>query len=284
MKFFGAIIGVAVLIWIISLIFFRKETYENKNRNSDLVSGDELGAYSLDSDEDGVYDWEEGLWGTNLLDPDSNDDGVSDREDIDFRKKNIQAENDIDESSFDDGTLSQTEIFARQFIATASLVDQAGGLTPEALAGFSDALKTSIESSTIKDPFTRLDIKLTTVTPEQYKASLKVVFDEYLKADIMELETIYQYSQGSVSAEAQLKRLTTLYTDMSNEFIKMPAPHNAAGPHLGLVNNTAKITIALLNIQKLETDPLLSMLGLRQYRDYSAALEKNINDLADYFY
>ena len=284
MKFFGAIIGVAVLIWIISLIFFRKETYENKNRNSDLVSGDELGAYSLDSDEDGVYDWEEGLWGTNLLDPDSNDDGVSDREDIDFRKKNIQAENGINESSFDDGTLSQTEIFARQFIATASLVDQAGGLTPEALAGFSDALKTSIESSTIKDPFTRLDIKLTTVTPEQYKASLKVVFDEYLKADIMELETIYQYSQGSVSAEAQLKRLTTLYTDMSNEFIKMPAPHNAAGPHLGLVNNTAKITIALLNIQKLETDPLLSMLGLRQYRDYSAALEKNINDLADYFY
>lgn len=284
MKFFAAIIGVAVLIWIVSLIFFRKETYESKNKRNDLLAGEDLGAYSVDTDEDGVYDWEEGLWGTNPRDTDSNDDGVSDGEDIEARRRKIQADNNIQESELRDGTLSQTEIFARQFIATASLVDQAGGLSPEALSTFSDSLKNSIESSTIKDPFTLIDINLGTVTAETYKASLKAAFDPYLKANIMELETIHQYAQGSASAEANLKRLTTLYTDMSNAFIKMEAPHNAAGPHLGLVNNTAKITIALLNIQQLETDPLLAMLGLRQYNDYSAALERSINALSDYFY
>ena len=282
MKFFGVIIGVALLIWLISLIFSRSESYENKNRR-DIISEADASVYSIDTDSDGVFDWEEGLWGTDSRKADSNGDGVSDRDDIDARKRKIQAENNIEESELNEKDLTQTELFARQFIATASLVDQSGGLSPEALVGFSDSLKKSIEGSTINDPFTLMNIRLRNVSAETYKTSLKSVFDIYLKANITELETIYQYSQGSAKAEQELKRLTTLYTDMSNKFMQMEVPHNAAGPHLGLVNNTAKITIALLHIQQLKTDPLLSMLGLRQYSDYSAAFERNINALADYF-
>ncbi len=281
MKFFAVIIGIAVIIWLVSLIFSRSESYENKNQR-DLISEADASIYSIDTDKDGVFDWEEGLWGTDYRKSDSNDDGVSDRDDIDARKRKIQAENNIEESKLDEKDLTQTELFARQFIATASLVDQSGGLSPEALVGFSDSLKKSIEGSTINDPFRLMDLKLSTVSSVEYKKSLAKAFDPYIKSGIMELEAVYRYSQGLPGAEADVDKLASLYADMSNAFLQMPAPHNLAGPHLGLVNNSAKITIALLNIRKLKEDPLAAMLGLKQYKEYSDALERNINSLAEY--
>lgn len=284
LKFFGLILlGVAV-VWLVSFFFSRKAVYEKKNKTAELSAGVDESVYTLDTDEDGVYDWEEGLWGTSSTNADTNGDGVYDGEEIEAKRKQIQKDNNVTVDSPDeDEGLSQTELFARQFIATASLVDQAGGLTPEALEGFSEALKNSIDSSTIDDPFTLLDISLGAISFEDYKKSLEKAFGDYMKKNIQELEVVYRFSQGVNGSPAELKNLIGVYTELSNNLIKTQAPHNAAGPHLGLVNNTAKITIALINIQKLEEDPLLSMLGLRQYKEYSAALERNINFLAENF-
>lgn len=282
LKFFGIIIGVAILIWIVSLVFFRKESYESKNKQTDLLSSEELGVYGMDSDSDGVYDWEEGLWGTDSKKADTNDDGISDFDEISAKRRQIQAESGNDGSADleNDEELSQTEIFARQFIATASLVDQAGGLTPEALSGFSSSLKQSIESSTIKDPFTLLDIKLGSVSDDEYKKSLETVFADYLKSGLMDLEVIYRFSQNVPGADAEISELVDVYSDLSSKILATTAPHNLAGAHLGMANNSSKIAIALLNISKLSSDPLMSMLGLKQYQEYSAGLEKNINSLA----
>lgn len=284
-KFFGLVLLVVGLILLISFLFSRKTSYQNKNKGKDLTTSEDLGLYTLDSDSDGVYDWEEGLWGTNSRDDDSDDDGIPDGDEISIRKKNLQAENGVDGNNLEnEDDLTQTEVFARQFIATASLVDQSGGLTPEALSGFSSSLKSSIEGATIKDPFTLINMKLGSVTPEQYKKSLELAFADYLAANKMDLEIIFNYSQGVAGMDKEVATLIKLYSDLSNKLLNTEAPHGAAGPHLGMVNNSSKVAIALMNIEKLDSDPLLSMIGLKQYKEYAAALEKNITSLNEYFY
>lgn len=278
-KFFGVVIGIAVLVWLVSFLFSETSVFENKKRQ-DLAVGESDSVYTIDTDGDGIYDWEEGLWGTDSKKIDTNDDGVSDADEIEARRRELSEENGRSGVVKTDEPLSQTELFARQFIATASLVEQGGGLTPDALEGFSTSLKQSIESSTIKDPFTLLDLKLSSVTLLAYKKSLEPVFAPIMASETMELDAISRLAEGDASAEVEVAKVAELYANLSAKLLATPAPHSLAGPHLGMVNNAAKISIALFNIGKISEDPLLAMLGLKQYQDYSAALEKNINVLA----
>lgn len=278
-KFFGVVIGAAILVWLVSFLFSETSVFENKKRH-DLAVGESDSVYTIDTDGDGIYDWEEGLWGTDSKKVDTNDDGVSDADEIEARRRELSEENGRSGVVKTDEPLSQTELFARQFIATASLVEQGGGLTPDALEGFSNSLKQSIESSTIKDPFTLLDLKLSSVTLPAYKKSLEPVFAPIMANETMELDAISRLAEGDVSAEVEVAQVAELYANLSAKLIATPVPHSLAGPHLGMVNNAAKISIALFNIGKISEDPLLAMLGLKQYQDYSAALEKNINVLA----
>lgn len=278
-KFFGVVIGVAVLVWLVSFLFSETSVFENKKRQ-DLAVGESDSVYTIDTDGDGIYDWEEGLWGTDSKKVDTNDDGVSDADEIEDRRRELSEENGRSGVVKTDEPLSQTELFARQFIATASLVEQGGGLTPDALEGFSTSLKQSIESSTIKDPFTLLDLKLSSVTFLAYKKSLEPVFAPIMASETMELDAISRLAEGDASAEIEVAKVAELYANLSAKLLATPTPHSLAGPHLGMVNNAAKISIALFNIGKISEDPLLAMLGLKQYQDYSAALEKNINVLA----
>lgn len=278
-KFFGVVIGIAILVWLVSFLFSETSVFENKKRQ-DLAVGESDSVYTIDTDGDSIYDWEEGLWGTDSKKVDTNDDGVSDADEIDARRRELSEENGRSGVVKIDEPLSQTELFARQFIATASLVEQGGGLTPDALEGFSTSLKQSIESSTIKDPFTLLDLKLSSVTLPAYKKSLEPVFAPIMASETMELDAISRLAEGDASAEVEVAKVAELYANLSAKLIVTPAPHSLAGPHLGMVNNAAKISIALFNIGKISEDPLLAMLGLKQYQDYSAALEKNINVLA----
>jgi hypothetical protein len=57
-----------------------KNEKENEIKNTALVADARVQMLQKDSDEDGLFDWEETLWGTNPNDSDSDDDGVSDGE------------------------------------------------------------------------------------------------------------------------------------------------------------------------------------------------------------
>lgn len=284
LKFFAIVLLLILVGWLISFFFSNKSNYESKNDVKDLVAdANQNNIYTRDTDGDGVYDWEEGLWGTSPTNPDTNDDGVSDGDEIKKRKEQIKKNNNLTNQSDQEKGLNQTELFAREFFATASLVNQQGGLSSEALKSFSDSFGNSVSNSKIKDPFTLTNVKLSSLSPQEYKTSLDKAYTKLLDSGLDEFVVIYKFSAGDATAKSDIDELITLYQDLSNNLLNLPAPYAIAGTHLSMINNAAKISIALSNISELNEDPLTSVIGLRQYDEYSKAFQKSLGDLANYF-
>lgn len=284
MRFIGIVILVAIVVWIVSMAYNKKQIFNAKgDSNSKVADSETNNLYIQDSDEDGIYDWEEGLWGTDPNKEDSDADGVSDGEEIAIRKKEVQAENNLSEEDPGSESSNQTEIFARQLLSTASLAEQQGGLSAESMEDFSKAFGDSIASSTIPDRFTLADLKLSSVSNAAYKAELAKAFDEYRKANISELGSIYRLANDDASASGDLERIAQLYAKLSDNLLKIQTPHAIAGTHLVLANNSLKLSIIFESMKALAEDPLSAVAGFKQYQKYSLEMESAIIRLTAYF-
>jgi hypothetical protein len=284
-KFIGIIILVALVIWVVSRVAFKRQLFAAKGASArSSAEGASVNLYEQDSDDDGVYDWEEALWGTDPQVADTNKDGVSDDKEIAAKKKEIQAKNDL-EGGADVGTdrPNQTESFARQLLSTASLAEQQGGLTAESMENFSKSLGTSIANANIPDQFTLTDIKLSAVDNAVYKAALAQAFSEYRTANISELGTFSRFAGGDSTALADLDRLVNIYAKLSKDILAMPAPYAVAGTHLVMANTTFKLSIVFQSMKSLADDPLVAVTGFKEYQEYSTELQQAIVRLTAYF-
>ncbi len=282
-KFFGAIVGVIVLVFLISGVFPNEKTFVAKGGEASVTSSDELPSpYEQDSDDDGVFDWEEGLWGTDPYKKDSNDDGVSDLDEISSRRDDIKGEEDTSEDSSDEN-LNQTELFARQLLSTASLASQQGGLSDASIDNFSKSLSNSIIGFSIPDQYTLADIKMAAVLPGTYKASITKAFQEYLTANISELGLIERLIAGDITAEADADELIKIYGKLSTDLLKVEAPYPVAGTHLAMINSATKLSAVFINLKNVGTDPLAAVAGLKSYQKYSEEIELAATRLTDYF-
>ena len=282
-KFIGAIVGVIVLVFLVSIIFPNKKTFVAKGEKASAVSSEELpNPYEQDSDEDGVFDWEEGLWGTDPNKKDSNDDGVSDADEISARRDEIKGEN-VETEDVSDEDLNQTEIFARQLLSTASLANQQGGLSDASIDNFSKSLSNTIVSFSLPDQYTLADIKMSAVAPATYKASITSAFQAYLTANISELGLIERLVGGDPTADADADELIKIYAKLATDLLKVEVPHSVAGSHLVMVNSATKLSAVFINLKNVEADPLASVAGLKSYQKYSEEIEMAATRLTDYF-
>lgn len=281
--FIGSVVLVGVVIWGGAMLLSKKTKYVKSN---DIAATDPEIAdnfYLQDSDKDGIYDWEEGLWGTSPSKKDTDGDGVSDGDDIKARKKIIQERNSLSGEVEISGDLNQTEIFARQLFSAASLANQGGGLSAESLDDLSKTFDQSITGATIADLYQAADLKLAEVSLAGYKNDLQKIFKPYVESGISIESAIYRLSAGDASAAADLEKAAEYQHDISNALITLRVPHAVAGQHLAMANTSGKIALALLSLKDIEDDPILAMVGLRQYLEYSDGFEKAASSLGAYF-
>jgi hypothetical protein len=285
-RFIGIIVAIGIVIWIVSMLLSKKTSFVNKRdtQNTAVASDSIDDAYTKDSDGDGVYDWEETLWGTDPNKKDTNGDGMSDGAEIKAKKKDIQNSAEFATSSRGDTkSFNQTEQFAQQLLSTASLAKQEGGLTTEAMDAFSKSFGSSISSASIPDQFTLADIHMKNVTPAAYKEALSKAFSAYRAANISELGVLYRFANGDTSAAADIDTLIKLYSDLSTNLLAVQTPYAIAGTELTMANNAAKLSAVFVNMKNINDDPLVSVVGFKEYQDYSAELEKAVINLQNYF-
>lgn len=278
-KFFSAVILLALVIFAISKIVGDKEVYEREDDLKALNSSkEEASFYTLDSDGDGIYDWEEALWGTNPSSKDSDDDGVSDGEEVAARKKEIRKNNEL-QGDVGDENLNQTDVFARQFFSTVVSAAQGGGLDQGDLQDFSQSIQTVIQNSSIPDEFTLLDLKLSNVDKDSYREELKKILEPLATRQTNEEYILFLVAQGNHEKVVELEDSIKLYSDISNALLNMKVPHAVAGAHLGMVNSTAKIGISLISMNDIVDNPIQALVGINQYYRYIQEFEKHIRSL-----
>jgi len=164
LKFFGIAVGIGLVVFL-SLHFL-----SNKKRVSQEIQSIATRQIieELDTDNDGVKDWEEGLWGMDLNNPDSDDDGILDGQEVEMRKEEIKSSGDFVEVLEEPKT--ETERFARQITTVVLNMNQVNGgqidekQMAEVVAGFVEG----IQPEMVKQ-YENKDLNIsTTQTAEQY--------------------------------------------------------------------------------------------------------------------
>jgi len=259
-----------------------------------------------DSDNDGLRDWEEVLYGTSADNPDSFMLGMTDGEavakglivpkaitEISMPTPTSSAGDGVDYAAFGltapiEGTL--TDAFAKSFFSLYLA-------TKEARSG---ALLTSAETSALADTAlqqlseefgpaadfkTAADLTVSGSGPEalrSYAAAAEAVFRNHTTdatmSDIEYLQAAVQ--EEDESALAQLEVLAKAYRSSAAGLVVLTVPAEISADILAIVNSIMRLGKIQSDFARVDRDPLTAMLALQQYRQTEIAAERAFTALA----
>lgn len=257
---------------IITLVFFLNK---EKNGASFTYSDSEIVVDSgkssdsfKDSDEDGLKDWEEALWGTDPSEKDTDKDGVSDFEQI---KKENQTENNSAKNAGNQKELTQTDILARNLFSKYASLKQVG------LSGDQDSIQNAAQavagSALVSEyvPYKESIIKISSDnSTEAIRAYGNNISSIIIKnAPKSESETVLvkeALEKGDAKILLKLDVVIEGYQKILNGLINTPVTNELASAHLSLINSVNKLLYINESFKKSFSDPTYAFQGLAMYQ------------------
>ena len=281
---------VGVMVWIASVV----PQAALESRTPGAVSVEKkilLSGNALDTDGDGLKDWEESLWGTDAQNADTDGDGTNDKKEILAGRNPLLAG--------PDDSLPSPEAL----ISGNALPDEddtvTGKITKDVIREYVRLVRSGVdvgesELAEISRQITAKSVREVVVTSDKYTADNLSVIDGVAPSSaikkygngIAEAWTIDDM-QNSPSREAgiiergiiksdfdALKELSPImeqYSSLEKRLLSVPVPAVFSFYHLDMVNGVAEMRRALGVVRSFPEDPVAGMYGLAQYR---AAAEK----------
>lgn len=282
----GATIGILFLVFIFSVIFPINEIFISKT-NTGLVPNirnmDDL--LQLDSDTDGVADWEETLWGTDKTNKETF--GMPDSIYIQNKKKELNLEENEEKTIAE---LTETDKFARSFFTSfVALKDQG---EDSLITNFAKNMGTSMVSAELPTKYFEADILIkelnTLESKNAYYEKAKTLFEKYKEAGIgKEINII---AKNMVESEKtnnfedtkgyqELLPTGDAYITFAKELSKIETPKSLSKIHLDILNGAHNTGLSVLNMQKMILDPIAGLSGISQYQKYSKELISGVLEL-----
>lgn len=242
--------------------------------------------FTLDSDNDGVRDWEELLLGTDPHNPDTNGDGVSDGEEV--RAAREAFAQGVASSTENGEGLNTTDLLAREIFGTYIQSKQQGAYDPQAFDFLISQSTNSQFSQRIRAPHTIDDIKTTSDVSE--KRTLQ--YEEEFQASILPVTAIGEYElttygraiERSDEAEfSKLQRAAGIYNDIAAHLLTLTVPEDAAQPHLDVINAFAILSEVLEGMGANPEDPILTFVATRNFIEAEDAVRTAYSQIDIYF-
>jgi hypothetical protein len=256
--------------------FFSKQ----QDAPQDVLTSGDGDFFDMDTDKDGLFDWEEALWGTNPRLKDTDGDGVEDKKFVENKRDEI----DSDETYTPDDS-NETEVFAKQFFTTASVLNQSGSFDQDAVEEFSKSIGQSINNFNMQDKYKLSDIKMSAVLPKDYYNNLNSVFSPLIAKNVSELGIIARIVENpeDQSALNDLSSLLSVYKDIENNLLKTESPYSISGTHLSMINSISKISEILNESRNISQDPLKVTVYLSKYNEVSEKISNDFELFTAYF-
>lgn len=261
------VVGVLVVLFITSR-FGTKDTFSSNEysvKNANITLED---AITLDSNKNGIADWEESLWG---FDPLAN--GPENKRNIEAKKTQAGIEVPVTSSTSENPAEStETEQFSKNLLATMLALKENGGLTPEAVANLGNAFGQNIDAKrTITPAYFGSSVTIVADSTENYKnydLALRKLVKTYDSRKLgSELEYIPAVMADGDTKKAQeaLEEMGDEYQAFAKDVISLPTPSGIAQFSLALANSADAIGIALKKIANIKDDALGGMIGVDEY-------------------
>ncbi len=281
-KIIGAVLIVVILILGINFIVSGRESFKNK----DILAVNNKTIYEIrdtDTDYDGVYDWEETLWGTDK-EKKFTFDGIADYEYIQNKKKALNTEGEINLRE-----ITETEKFAQEFFSTFVALQNTEGVDPSDINNFSDALGQNLVSQEIPDSYTLSQVKTTRSTDADSQIDYYIKVQELFQnaqtqglgneLEITSQNLVSYTNQGKTTNINELILIGQTYIDFASKMMQITVPINLQNNHLDIANASNSVGKSVLNMAKVTEDPVVGLSAVANYQKYSQELVDSVNSL-----
>ncbi len=240
----------------------------------------------LDSDGDGLLDWEEDLWGTDKYNPDTDGDGTSDGAEVAAgRNPTIPGPDDSLKEKNDEMIEALEEKWANVSGLTQQmsreLSEEYFSIISESGVGLSYNQKKNLVEEMVENIINTREIK------NKYNRNILLTFSE-----IREKQKLLKYANAVMEVEKEFKNI--LLKKSSNEIIasttkkmaeiliSIETPENLADYHTALANGYNHIGTAFEWINMETTDPIVSLMGLSLLAKSSEMITNNWSAIVQY--
>jgi hypothetical protein len=285
---------IIVVLGIASTIFFTKINAPQKL--ADLKTVDLLVERNTtttdkagDADKDGLFEWQEELYGSDSNNPDTDGDGTFDGEEIQLKRDpTIEGPNDpllttkdyfntqVDMSNFATGTV--IEKLSVDLFSQYLNLKKNNELTEEKQTELvSSAAKTAVEGAEIKDFYFKENLNIAQSTIE----SVEKYGDDFAQVSIKYYTKLD--SLKSLPEAAYLKAISDVYFDFSSELAQIDTPGVAADVHIKIVNRIYQTGTLIRTLVDSKTDPLVIMVAIGHHQKVVDSDAQLYTSLAEYF-
>lgn len=276
-------------IWATSLcacafVVFLIFSYNNKKHsvvNKNTTNGTLSDLLQLDTDEDGVYNWKEALWGTD----ENKKVTFGEIPDAVYIKQKEDALKT--EEGQDIKTLNETEQFAREFFASYVAL-QAAGESTETIKKIGEKIGEKIGDPTLENKYSKKDLNISSednyLTTKTYYEHLQELFDKYRNSGMGEEINIVNsgvISNGTKESFSRLNKISKIYKDFAVELINVPVPETYAEQNLKIANAAHNTGVSVLGMINVTDDPIVGLNSLAQYKKYSEELASSAGELEE---
>jgi hypothetical protein len=237
------------------------------------------GQSDIDSDNDGLRDWQESLWGTDKNNNDTDGDGAKDGEEIEKgRDPGVAGPDDSLEKTRGISAASVTAFSAsvstdpnnvstsvsRDLFAKFMSLQSSGNLNDSSQAELVSSVIDDINPGSIPPRYAITDVRIA----DTNKASLKAYGNESAR--------IIMFLQSAASRNAPNESVLAAYTGAIEKLKALPAPGTLGLTHLQILNNFNASHQMLLILVDYQNDPVKGLVALR-------SLQTNTDNAAELF-
>lgn len=326
-KIFFLIIACAVGVSAIgAAVYATKNTagQDKKARDSSLIYGGDSKTMDIieqtlknnstaDSDQDGLLNWEETLWGTDANNSDSDGDKTKDGEEVKLSRNPAKAG--------PDDKLSTT-VSGQGTVKKAAPLEntQTAKLSRELFANYMEAkrlgvpLNAGIQNQIIQQTFSDKSLGL---SAKRYSvADIKVAATSATSGGVVLVSDVKKYGNdlgkailaGSSSATGpaqssaseieilfaaiteekpeEISKLAPIvrdYTVTLNQLAQVEVPKDLLGYHLELLNNMSRLLTDIKSFQLIFDDPMVGLVGINNYYPDLEAMTNSIKRIKIFF-
>lgn len=280
-KKFIATVSIIVIVFLIvfgvsKLAVFFKNKLGDKAPTKLLVKD----LVQQDTNNNGIPDWEESLWGLN-----PNENGPSNKEFILAERAKLAKNQPAQEGTPE--AVENTEL-AKEFFAVLMSLQQSGNLDDGSIKSISEALGQKIVAAPINPIYTRdmLDKQAPTeAATEAYLKNVGKLMQQYQDKDMgNELNYISQgLMRNDPQATALAGNIAKSYRSLGQELMKIPVPTSVIDHHLAMANDYERVAQSIDGLTQILTNPIIGMKAVINYNKYTDALVADIENLTDIY-
>ncbi len=256
----GIIIGVILLV--LALKWF-VDYQKARQVFATLKVGDLENPAEIDTDNDGLFDWEEALWNTDPKNPDTDANGVPDGRQVDAIRAQITAEQGT-ASDLPPEELTETDKLARDIYTSLAIASQGGEL--------SEADSLELQQKIIEYIVRRVggfreygvvDLTVRDNSPQNIAAYAEFLTDlnsNYTATQDQLFKTVKDLAQNIATPDVTMA-LGTRYLNLAEQIKEQPVPQKVAQQHADLTNAFIRLGTILQGVAAVEDDPLTAFVN-----------------------